>query len=476
MGTAIPYRKRLAIIKAFLRGLPFDNIADEEDVAKGTVVNVIDELRSGQYPSVAAGEEVDMLREISVAIRKRRVSLSTALVGLALVERLFELGIDPAHMDRCVKMWSALLTVNDVDRERFAEVALHLHSLQLKRGQDYDSLREYVEALVAKSTTLGSEVRHLTQERATLAKTIQAQRTALAKREEDKARLQYEVGRLGAQSHQMRESLQVAEEALRGLREEVKRLRSEQRQLGSGIASLTATIKRNQEILAALEDIGLSERELRCLKASLEELAAKSGLDRSTLADRLMSGVPDLRAVVTLEAQKAQRTAELDRLTKQIDEARKTKALLNGEISALAYEKRELDQCVATIRDGFLRDIRELTASLRNELTAVVENMKEQVRGVGSEVDGVVQRAFQVGEKVEVLEATTQTLRWIRPLKGFLETPDSLSFEEARPLLLAILTALDSWLQANALKLPIAFATLRMSLRGPISVLEGRQP
>ena len=52
--------KRLLIVKLYLSGLSYDEIATKCGVSKGTVANVIAELRAGKFPEAAdVGEHIE---------------------------------------------------------------------------------------------------------------------------------------------------------------------------------------------------------------------------------------------------------------------------------------------------------------------------------------------------------------------------------------------------------------------------------
>ncbi len=51
-------RKRLSIVRQYLSGLPYEEIAGKNGVSKGTVANVTDELKAGVFPEAAdVGEQ-----------------------------------------------------------------------------------------------------------------------------------------------------------------------------------------------------------------------------------------------------------------------------------------------------------------------------------------------------------------------------------------------------------------------------------
>ncbi len=59
-------KKRLNIVTQYLSGLHYDEVADKSGVSKGTVANVVADLRAGRFPEAANGaEHIDLLLELS---------------------------------------------------------------------------------------------------------------------------------------------------------------------------------------------------------------------------------------------------------------------------------------------------------------------------------------------------------------------------------------------------------------------------
>ena len=68
-------RKRLAIVKQYLSGLSYDAIAAKSGVSKGSVANVVSELKAGRFPeAVEAAEHIEELRELSLCKTPRTLT------------------------------------------------------------------------------------------------------------------------------------------------------------------------------------------------------------------------------------------------------------------------------------------------------------------------------------------------------------------------------------------------------------------
>ena len=87
-------KKKLEILKLFLEGYSYDDIAGQSEVAKGSVVNVVTDFKNGLFPVLSSVTDLaDALRELSVELRRKGVGVSEALLGTAFFFRLSEMGV-----------------------------------------------------------------------------------------------------------------------------------------------------------------------------------------------------------------------------------------------------------------------------------------------------------------------------------------------------------------------------------------------
>jgi uncharacterized membrane protein len=84
---------RQQAIKLFLQGLTYDDISWKLRIAKGSVVNIIDEFRDGKLslPDNIT-DYVDELRRVAVDLKKHEVTVGQMRSFLSIHKRLKELG------------------------------------------------------------------------------------------------------------------------------------------------------------------------------------------------------------------------------------------------------------------------------------------------------------------------------------------------------------------------------------------------
>lgn len=173
-------RKKVEILRLFLEGYSYDEIATKSDVAKGSVVNVVTDFKNGRFPAFTeVGELVDALRDLSVELRRKGAGVSEALLGTAFFFRLTEMGVTPDKLwlwaDMCREM-----SPREAPLQEFMTAALELFKLTQETGEAYDSVAAKWSQLHVESERLEQEVQGLKSVReelettqANLAKDIQ---------------------------------------------------------------------------------------------------------------------------------------------------------------------------------------------------------------------------------------------------------------------------------------------------------------
>lgn len=156
---------RRQILKLKFDGLSNREVADRCDVSKGTVANVLEEARTGEFPGFAELEdEVDALFELRDRLDDAEASITDAQLGLDVLAWLDNLGIDPSQLktfhDRLDELASGEMPIDE-----YGSAAIRLRSVE--RATDYafdgqiegllDVLDEYgpetIDQLVRTATT-----------------------------------------------------------------------------------------------------------------------------------------------------------------------------------------------------------------------------------------------------------------------------------------------------------------------------------
>jgi hypothetical protein len=134
------YKKRKAI-KLFLTGVSYDEISQELGIAKGTVVNIVNDFREGRLilPPDSA-EYVDALRKVAVDLRKYNTNVNQLTGCLKIHRKIQELGVGAGDMEDWLEVSKELASAESGNV--FKEVALEMSRVKRDRGIGYTGLVE----------------------------------------------------------------------------------------------------------------------------------------------------------------------------------------------------------------------------------------------------------------------------------------------------------------------------------------------
>jgi len=106
----ISLNTKFKVIKLFFAGLSYDEIAVQVGIAKGSVVNIIDQFREGKLP-VPPGMTgyIDELRKLTVDMKKHSTTVSHLKGYIKLYAKITEMGVETDHvgqwLDICQEMF-----------------------------------------------------------------------------------------------------------------------------------------------------------------------------------------------------------------------------------------------------------------------------------------------------------------------------------------------------------------------------------
>ncbi|MCK4722452.1 MAG: helix-turn-helix domain-containing protein [Dehalococcoidia bacterium] len=260
-------RKKLQILRFFLEGYTYDDISTKNGVAKGTVVNIVNDFRAGRFPALSdVSDLVDTLRELSVELRRRGAGVPEAMLGLAFFSRLDEMGVKPpdvwtwAEMCRELSPPQALL-------EEFMNAALEFFRLKQETGESYPSLVARCSGMWADADSLRLEVEQLRKEK----EELQSTNATLAEEREELSKKRKGLGKDVGQLSSNRERLRL----------EVTELEEKRSTLGDEVKELETTAEGLRPEVSALYGLGFGKNEMEMLK--LAEVASSHGISADEL-------------------------------------------------------------------------------------------------------------------------------------------------------------------------------------------------
>lgn len=145
-------RKHMNVLRLYFQGDSYQAIAQKTGVGKGSVVNIITMLKSGQFRAFRDTEDqVDALREVAVQLKRSGLSLPQAAIGLSAFQGIAALGVPPGDIGKVVAFCRSL-TPDGIETGKFVGAALALLEAQEDTGKGLQELEGYVREGVGRSS------------------------------------------------------------------------------------------------------------------------------------------------------------------------------------------------------------------------------------------------------------------------------------------------------------------------------------
>ena len=308
-------KKKLAVVRLYLSGLSYDEIAAKSGVSKGTVANVATELKAGMIPEAAdVGEYIELLRELSFDLKRSELTPGQCAVGLILLKQISECGLDPADINR----WPMILKSvrNEDDINEFVRLVYSIQQVQQRSGLSLEALDNRVQELDKKAADLEPISDKL--------KDYKKQLAELTKQREELAN-----------------SVAMLEQKSELLTPQVKELERREQTLSRRIADMEPKANKAETTLSTLkgetqklEDIGFTFIELAEFNKKLQAIAQRHTIKPSELRSRLLHELETLDKGLTLETLIQSRQQELDKTEQALvtikSEAETTRVVVDG--------------------------------------------------------------------------------------------------------------------------------------------------
>ena len=440
-GRELSGRQKLEIIRLFFRGEGYAEIAQQTDTSKGSVHNVVNELRDGRFPDIARPDEIDLLRVLSASLKKAGLDVYRASIGLISYERLRELGIEPPQLKGLVDV---LLTLkpDDVSSQEFIAAALHLRALERATDQTYETMAREAEDLAARLASLRREVKSLTAKQADLKKRAADEKRQVEELGKERRQLQSTLGASQDELRQIDSARATAQRAVDALAEHVRDLEARKGALRDEIEPMKSALER-------LKRNGVGVSELRRLVAAADSVGAKLGASRDLILERLFGGLDQLDGVTNLERKEQHLEAEVRDLDHQVASLRDQKRAIQGEIASLEGDKAELRAFVTSIKGKVTDDIRLALEAAFAEAQQASQNVVDIAQSAEAPLRQTVEWARALSDELRALEHDASRYEHLTKLLRFVEDPLDLSHEESIPLVISLAKNLGVWAEGR---------------------------
>ena len=443
------FRKRLRIVELLLGGHSYQTISERVGVSKGTIANVMNELRDGEIPSVQGIEDVaDILRELAVEIRRSGLSIPQASLGITAIRSLAAVGVAPQDISRMVALCRSM-TPEGRDARQFADAAVALIEAKERTGKGIQELEGWVEDLQEKADALVTQ----RQELEPLAKQVEALRN-------ERDSLVRENAELTTKTAQERRQ---AEKAIAALEEKQQRLESQVQESQRLIGKLgTRFLDQEEEMrqvehrlakangaIADLKSLGLPMERLPELAARLSQQARQQGVDHGQFLDWFLYCLEGAGSLLGLETQIKATRERLQDAQRELQEAINERDVAAAEFSGLSKQITEAKTGRRATLAVWKNEMSAVAETIRREIAVGGNGLKSLAGSLEQEVRTRLVQLVDISAERGSLQREVESYGMVPPLVSILRGDDGLSLSDARRTATAFCRGFLWYLEGN---------------------------
>jgi predicted nucleic acid-binding Zn-ribbon protein len=447
-------KKKLTVIKLYFSGLSYDEIAGKCVVSKGTVANVVTELKAGMIPEAAdVGEQIDLLRELSLDLKRSNLNPGQCAIGLILLTRIRECGLDPADIERWPMILKAVRTEDDA--KEFVRLIYSIQEVQQRSGLGIEALDKKIHELEKKAADLG----------------------AVSDKLKDSKK---ELAELTKQRDELTGSVTMLQQRSELLTPRVKELEKREHNLSRRIADmepkaekLETTVSALKEELQKLKEVGFSLRELAELNEKLREIGQRHAIKPSELRSRLLHELENLDKGMGLETLVKSRQCELDTATNSLATIQNEIEASGAVVDSLKQEKMNLDVTIRETRQKVSQEIGMLIPVAEETIDKLRQNLRLGAEEALAEMRRLRDEVIELGREVGRAEGILQVNQWLNELMALVRGEEGIAGERVRIIALLVVRALHTWVKRQY---SLSLTLLPVTVENLISELERWKP
>ena len=424
-------RKQLAIVRLYLGGLSYDEIATRSGVSKGTVANVVADLKAGQI--LDAQEplgQLEILRELGVDLRRCRLTPGQAVAGVAVLSHLQQLGVEPAEVERCVGVFRELSS-EGTDPKVFVQAALALQEARESTGLSTEALEEKVRKL-------GEEVERL---------------QPIA---EELKRYQREVKEFKEQREDLSGQISELQTRYAPLSQSVGNLERRETELSKRVAQLEERAQAADERLAAarrdlqaLAGLGLSIDALPGFVQRLSSVVQRHGIKTGELQERLLHELEELDTGLWLESRLKIKREELGEVEQAIAKALQEREALESALQQLKQQQATLHKTVADEQVHLRKELKAVGKTATNAMDRLKRNLGKGNAEALLELQKLRDQSIEIGRELGRFETIIVANEWLQSLLALVKGDSDINASQVRVIGLSVLRGVWSWLEQN---------------------------
>jgi predicted nucleic acid-binding Zn-ribbon protein len=443
-------KNKLAVVRLYLSGLSYDDIAARSGVSKGTVANVVTELKAGMIPEAAdVGEYIELLRELSFDLKRSELTPGQCAVGLILLNQISECGLDPADINR----WPMILKSvrNEDDINEFVRLVYSIQESQQRSGLSLEALDNKVRELEKKAADL----------------------EPISDKLEDYKKQLVELTR---RRKELASAVALLEQKNELLSPRIKDLERREQALSRRISDMEPKVKKAEPTLSTLkgdmqklEDIGFTLRELAVFNEKLEAIAQHHVIKPSELRSRLLHELETLDKGLALETLIESWQQELDKTEQGLvatkSEVETTRVVVDG----LKQEKTNLEASIKETREKVSREIAKIIPVAQDTISKLGKELRRGNDEALAEMRRLRDEAIEVGSEVGRYQGILQVSEWLNELMALVRGEENIEGKRIRIIVLSVVRALHIWLKRQH---SLSYTLLPVTVENLISELE----
>ena len=446
---SITPRKKMNVVRLYLQGYSYQEIAKRIGVAKGSTVTILTDLKNGKfYPLENISDEIDTLREIAVQIRRTDLSLSQAALGLTIFQGIEALGVQPAEVKNFVEQIRRL-TPEGSETPDFLAAVTAVMEVEQRTGMNPTQLEERVGELEARYheleqrckelDPLSKEVAALTEERDSLV----SQRATL--------RLEIEKGRktLDAEICERSERLQGLQRQTADTEQLIGQLGKRVLDQEESLRQISYRFDQASDALDKILNLGLSENDLPELAMRLASAAYHHNIEPAQFQRWLFNCLDQASSLLGLETMIKGRRDELIKEERKLAAARKNHETLAAELKALKKQGAEEKAAQKSRRKAWELEIRAVGSIFTEAANAEREDIKALRHSFDQSLSAQQVELQKTARALGTLQGEIDSYAWVRPLVNLLQGNDGVTTKEARIAATFLCLGLRRYLELN---------------------------
>jgi chromosome segregation ATPase len=401
-----------------------------------------------------------MLRELSLDLKHSGLSPGQCAVGLAVISRIRECGLDVADIDRLPLILK--VAGSEEQAKEFVDLVHRIHQYQKKSGMTLEQADEKIQTLAAKAAQLSpvlkqleerqTEVKQLTKRRDDLIPVVNGLEQKYGLLNPRVKDLEKREGELLRRIKDQQDTIEKAEANLSALSKE------KQDTIQKAEAALVALSKEKQKLL----EKGFSAEALTEFNDRTRAIAAQHHIAVAELSERLLHELESLHKGLGLETLIDARHTELKKYQQWITSAKKEQESLQGTIAALEQQKADLEANIKTAGEKVNDEIVKVIPAVREAVTRLAKELQLGNEEMLGEVKRLKDQTLEVGKEIGRYESIVKVNQWLVDLMTLVRGEDGLEPQRVRSILLQVLRDGESWMKRNRSKIQLSAPTYSM--------------